>query len=162
MSSYLRMSRAWSRVYLVEGIGREIISKDCSRLQLFTPTYQIYRFSRKGLGPNCCPSSHHPWCVRAGETVQRLGQALQGGSCLTLLNVVHSRFPADEALYHSAATQYCESRSVKGPMRAIAVMDGQDRAQRFSTSMFPPQRVRRRLLRGGPSRRCMAGEEEAS
>ncbi|KAH9159606.1 hypothetical protein EDB89DRAFT_2047264 [Lactarius sanguifluus] len=109
-------------------------------------TYQIYRSSRKGLRPNCCLSSHHPQFVRAGETIRCLGQAFQGGGCLTLLNVVHSRFPADEARYHSVATPYCESRSVIGTMQAVADMDGWDRAQRFSTSMFPPQRIRRHLF----------------
>ena len=84
---------------------------------------------------------------------------LQGGSRLTLLDIVQSRLPnaefafpscchaaeiteksvADEALHLTAAMQYCGFRSVVGTMWAMADVDGRDLAKNFYKSLFSSQ-----------------------
>ncbi len=109
--------------------------------------------------PSCCLSSRHgPRCVGAREPVRRLIQASRR-DCLTLLDIVRSRLPAaelaflsachtaqmtdgsiaDEALYLTAAMQYCGFRSVVGKMWVIANMDERDFAEHFYVSMFLPK-----------------------
>ncbi|KAH9047525.1 CHAT domain-containing protein [Lactarius deliciosus] len=84
---------------------------------------------------------------------------LDGGSCLTLLDIARSRLPdaefaflscchtaeitqdsiADEALHLTAAMQYCGFRSVVGTMWEMADVDGRDLARSFYKSLFSSQ-----------------------